>query len=329
MSLFDKFELLAQSRRALASDCPPPVATPFDRVLSATRGVINGQEVLLAGTNNYLGLTFHPQVIEKAKTALEELGSGTTGSRMANGSYASHHELEAELAAAFGWSSAMVFSTGYQANVGIMSSVVGTGEYLLIDADSHASIYDGCRMSKAQTLTFRHNDPDNLDRKLERLGADAKKTLVVVEGLYSMLGDQPPLQEFVDVKNKHGAWLLVDEAHSFGVFGDKGLGLTEATGLLDEVDFAVGTFSKSLAASVVSASVPMPNSTYCDWPVAPISLLHHPHLLWWLQRVKRCPWFCPANTCDNNLKRIWNASTTAPRPLDYSWGAKFLDRSRL
>jgi len=247
MSLFDKFELLAQSRRALASDGPPPVATPFDRVLSATRGVINGQEVLLAGTNNYLGLTFHPQVIEKAKTALDELGSGTTGSRMANGSYASHHALEQELAAAFGWSSAMVFSTGYQANVGVMSSVVGIGEYLLIDADSHASIYDGCRMSKAQTLTFRHNDPDNLDRKLERLGADAKKTLVVVEGLYSMLGDQPPLKEFVDVKNKHGAWLLVDEAHSFGVFGDKGLGLTEAMGLLDEVDFAVGTFSKSLA----------------------------------------------------------------------------------
>jgi len=110
MSLFDKFELLAQSRRALASDGPPPVATPFDRVLSATRGVINGQEVLLAGTNNYLGLTFHPQVIEKAKTALEELGSGTTGSRMANGSYASHHALEAELAAAFGWSSAITRS---------------------------------------------------------------------------------------------------------------------------------------------------------------------------------------------------------------------------
>ncbi len=247
MSLFEKFELLAQSRKALGANGPAPVATPFDRVLSPTRGVVEGREVLLAGTNNYLGLTFHPNVINQAKIALDELGSGTTGSRMANGSYASHALLEQELAQAFGWPSAMVFSTGYQANVGVMSAIVGHGETLLIDADSHASIYDGCRMSKAQTVTFRHNDPENLDRKLARLGEDAKKTLVVVEGLYSMLGDQPPLAEFVEVKNRHGAWLLVDEAHSFGVFGERGLGLTEATGLLDQVDFIVGTFSKSLA----------------------------------------------------------------------------------
>ncbi len=247
MSLFEKFELLSQSRKALGNHGPPPVATPFDSVNSPTRGVVGGREVLLAGTNNYLGLTFHPEVVTEAKAALDTLGSGTTGSRMANGSYVPHQQLEQELAAAFEWPSAMVFSTGYQANVGVMSSIVGTGETLLIDADSHASIYDGCRMSKAQTLTFRHNDPENLDRKLARLGEEAKKTLVVVEGLYSMLGDQPPLQEFVDVKNKHGAWLLVDEAHSFGVFGEKGLGLTESCGLLDEVDFIVGTFSKSLA----------------------------------------------------------------------------------
>lgn len=247
MSLFDKFELLSQSRKALGAHGPAPIATPFDKVVSPTRGIVGGHEVLLAGTNNYLGLTFHPKVIEQAKAALDELGSGTTGSRMANGSYASHAMLEQELAEAFGWPSAMVFSTGYQANVGVMSSIVGHGETLLIDADSHASIYDGCRMSKAQTLTFRHNDPENLDKKLARLGDEAKKTLVVVEGLYSMLGDQPPLAEFVEVKNRHGAWLLVDEAHSFGVFGERGLGLTEAMGVLDEVDFIVGTFSKSLA----------------------------------------------------------------------------------
>jgi len=247
MSLFDKFELLAQSRRALITDGPAPVATPFDRVTSPTRGVVEGKEVLLAGTNNYLGLTFHPEVIQAAKDALDSSGSGTTGSRMANGSYSGHGQLEQELGKAFGWPAAMVYSTGYQANLGVMSSLVGHGETLLIDADSHASIYDGCRMSKAQTITFKHNDPENLDRKLTRLGEDAKKTLVVVEGLYSMLGDQPPLEEFVEVKNRHGAWLLVDEAHSFGVFGERGLGVTEARGQLDEVDFIVGTFSKSLA----------------------------------------------------------------------------------
>ncbi len=247
MSLFEKFRPLAQTRAGLGNSGPAPIATPIDRVLSATRGIIDGQEVILAGTNNYLGLTFEPSVIEAASTALAELGTGTTGSRMANGSYADHRALESELAAAFGWPSAMVFSTGYQANLGVLSGLVSEGEYLLVDSDSHASIYDGCRLSQAQTIRFRHNDPENLDRRLARLGEDASKALVVVEGLYSMLGDQPPLDEFVEVKNRHGAWLLVDEAHSFGVFGERGLGLAEQAGLLAEVDFIVGTFSKSLA----------------------------------------------------------------------------------
>jgi 8-amino-7-oxononanoate synthase len=247
MSLFDKFQALAATRAGLGGDGPAPIATPIDRVSSATRGIIDGHEVILAGTNNYLGLTFHPDVIEAAKVAVETLGTGTTGSRMANGSYASHQALEKELAAAFGWSSAIVFSTGYQANLGALSGLVGKGEYLLVDSDSHASIYDGCRLSSAETIRFRHNDPENLDRRLERLGENASKALVVVEGLYSMLGDQPPLDEFIEVKNRHGAWLMVDEAHSFGVFGDRGLGLTEQFGRLDQVDFIVGTFSKSLA----------------------------------------------------------------------------------
>ena len=247
MSLFEKFQAAAQARASLGNDGVAPIATPIEQVRSATRGTIAGREVILAGTNNYLGLTFHEDVVRAGRDALQNLGSGTTGSRMANGSYDLHRELECDLAGAFGWPSAMVFSTGYQANLGALSGLVGQGEYLLVDSDSHASIYDGCRLSNAQTIRFRHNDPDNLDRRLERLGEDAKKALVVVEGLYSMLGDQPPLAEFVEVKNKHGAWLLVDEAHSFGVFGDKGLGLCEQTGLLDQVDFIVGTFSKSLA----------------------------------------------------------------------------------
>jgi 8-amino-7-oxononanoate synthase len=247
MSLFDKFQPLLEARAALGESGPPPIATPIDRVLSATRGLINDREVILAGTNNYLGLTFHPEVIAAGRKALEALGTGTTGSRMANGSYAGHRALEADIAAAFGWPGAIVFSTGYQANLGALSGLAGSDDYLLVDSDSHASIYDGCRLSSAQTIRFRHNDPDNLDRRLERLGKSAKRALIVVEGLYSMLGDQPPLAEFVEVKNRHGAWLMVDEAHSFGVFGEHGLGLTEQAGLLDEVDFIVGTFSKSLA----------------------------------------------------------------------------------
>jgi 8-amino-7-oxononanoate synthase len=247
MSIFDKFEAAAQARAALLGDGPSAIATPIDEVCSATRGIIDGKEVLLAGTNNYMGLTFDPDVIQASQDALARLGSGTTGSRMANGSYDGHAALERELADAFGWPSAIVFSTGYQANLGTLSGLAADGEYLLVDADSHASIYDGCRLSRAQTVVFRHNDPDNLDRRLARLGDDAHRAVVVVEGLYSMLGDQPPLEEFVEVKKKHGAWLVVDEAHSFGVFGERGLGLSEQTGVLDDVDFVVGTFSKSLA----------------------------------------------------------------------------------
>lgn len=247
MSLFDKFKPLLEARATLGNIAPAPIATPIEHVLSATRGLIDGREVILAGTNNYLGLTFHPEVIAAGRHALEQLGTGTTGSRMANGSYAGHRALEQDLAAAFGWPGAIVFSTGYQANLGTLSGLAGSDDYLLVDSDSHASIYDGCRLSNAQTIRFRHNDPENLDRRLSRLGDGARRALVVVEGLYSMLGDQPPLADFVEVKNRHGAWLLVDEAHSFGVFGERGLGLTEQCGLLDEVDFIVGTFSKSLA----------------------------------------------------------------------------------
>lgn len=247
MSLFAKYEALAAARQQMADHGPSAIATPIDSVQSPRLGSINGKEVLLAGTNNYLGLTFDPDVIQAGQEALGRLGSGTTGSRMANGSYAEHMALEGELAAAFGWAAAMVFSTGYQANLGTLSGLAGAEDYLLIDADSHASIYDGCRLSQATTLVFRHNDPDSLDRRLARLGDDARRAVVVVEGLYSMLGDQPPLEAFVEVKEKHGAWLVVDEAHAFGVFGEHGLGLSEQSGLLDRVDFVLGTFSKSLA----------------------------------------------------------------------------------
>ena len=246
MSLFDKFAPQRALQASLAENAVLPIATPMDSVQSATRAVIGGRSMVLAGTNNYLGLTFDAELRAAAVAAIEATGTGSTGSRMASGNYAGHRELERALADAFGWPAGIVFSTGYQANLGALSGLAGADEFLLIDADSHASIHDGCRLSNATTIRFRHNDAEDLDRRLGRLGTDAQRTLVVVESLYSTRGDRAPLAEIVAIKKKHGAWLLVDEAHSFGVFGERGLGLCEELGLLDEIDFLVGTFSKSL-----------------------------------------------------------------------------------
>ncbi|MDL2336808.1 MAG: aminotransferase class I/II-fold pyridoxal phosphate-dependent enzyme [Pseudomonadota bacterium] len=247
MSLLDKFAVQRGLAASLAENSRlAPIATPMDDVHSATSATIDGRRVILAGTNNYLGLTYDAECRAAAIAAIESLGTGTTGSRMASGNYAGHRALEQALATAFGWPAAIIFSTGYQANLGALSALASEGDFLLVDADSHASIHDGCRLSHATTIRFRHNDPENLDRRLERLGDAARRTLVVVESLYSTLGDRAPLREIVEITRRHGAWLLVDEAHSFGVFGPCGLGLCEELGLLDDVDFIVGTFSKSL-----------------------------------------------------------------------------------
>ncbi len=247
MTLFEKFAPQAELRDALAArSAVPSVATPMDQIESATEAFIDGRRVLLAGTNNYLGLTFAPETRAAAIEAINTLGTGTTGSRMASGNYAAHRLLEREFGAAFGYPSSIVFSTGYQANLGAISALAGQDEFLLVDADGHASIHDACKLSAATTIRFRHNDPDNLARRLERMGEDAKRTLVVVESLYSVLGDRAPLEEFVEVKERYGAMIIVDEAHSFGMFGPKGLGICAELDLLDRVDFIVGTFSKSL-----------------------------------------------------------------------------------
>jgi 8-amino-7-oxononanoate synthase len=245
MSLFDKFEQIAAARqpfleRGIRSN------VVMEKVISPTEAIVNGRPVILAGTNNYLGLTFDPDCIEAASTAVREQGTGTTGSRMANGSYSDHVQLEQELAEFFGRQYGMVFSTGYIANLAMLSALTGPTDVLLIDADSHASIYDGCRLSGAEIVRFRHNDPDNLAKRLQRLGERASNTLIVVEGIYSMLGDRAPLAEIAEVKEKYGAHLLVDEAHSLGVLGQKGRGLAEEAGVEEKVDFIVGTFSKSL-----------------------------------------------------------------------------------
>lgn len=248
MALFDKFAKLAQERAALVQSGLDPFGTRIDELFSPTEGRIGEHRVVLAGTNNYLGLTFDPACIRAAQQALEQEGTGTTGSRMANGSYGSHLSLEAELADFLGRRSVIVFSTGYLANLGIVGALAGPGDLVLLDADCHASIYDACRLGGAQIIRFRHNDAADLERRMRRLGEQARNALIVVEGIYSMLGDQAPLREIAEVKRRLGGYLLVDEAHSVGVLGAHGRGLAEELGVEPEVDIVTGTFSKSLGA---------------------------------------------------------------------------------
>jgi 8-amino-7-oxononanoate synthase len=248
MGLFDRFSALKAAHDAAKACGDDPFAVRMDDVLSPTEAMVQGRRTILAGTNNYLGLTFEPSCVEAAIEAVRTLGTGTTGSRVANGSYANHTALEAATAAFFRRKHAMVFSTGYQANLGIISTLAGPQDYLIIDSDSHASIYDATRLGSATVLRFRHNDPDDLDRRLSKIAADPGNKVIVVEGIYSMRGDIAPLAEFAAVKRKHRAYLVVDEAHSMGVMGQNGRGAAEHFGVEDDVDFVVGTFSKSLGA---------------------------------------------------------------------------------
>ncbi len=248
MGLLDKhlgYRAPLDGLRAVGAD---PSAVRFDAVLSPTEGMLDGRKVILLGTNNYLGLTFDPECIEASAAAVREWGTGTTGSRFANGTFSGHTALENALARFYGRKHAMVFTTGYQANLGGISALVGRGDHLILDADSHASIYDAAKLSGAEVIRFRHNDPDDLAKRLRRLGDAPGGRLIVVEGIYSMIGDVAPLKEFAAVKREMGGYLLVDEAHSMGVLGEKGRGLAEAAGVEADVDFIVGTFSKSLGA---------------------------------------------------------------------------------
>ncbi|VVT14613.1 8-amino-7-oxononanoate synthase [Sphingomonas sp. EC-HK361] len=244
--LLSKFDALIAERQALVdSGVRDPFAIVMDAVKSPTLAVIKGKETILLGTYNYMGMTFDPDVIAAGKAALDQFGSGTNGSRMLNGTFRDHVEAEEALREFYGTTGAIVFSTGYQANLGIISAIAGKGEYIILDADSHASIYDGCAMGNAEVVRFRHNSVEDLDKRLSRLPADPGK-LVVLEGVYSMLGDIAPLKDMVAVAKKHGCMVLVDEAHSMGFFGEHGRGVYEEMGLTDDVDFVVGTFSKSV-----------------------------------------------------------------------------------
>ncbi len=248
MQLLEKFSVAGQLKSGLEQAGHDPTDVVFDTLISATEGTVDGRPTILAGTNNYLGLTFDPDCIEAGVTALKSNGTGTTGSRMANGSYVAHRLLEKDLADFYQCTNAMVFSTGYAANLGVLTALLGKDDAVLLDSDAHASLYDGCNMSNADIYRFKHNDVQSLERRLERLGDRASRCLIVVEGMYSVLGDCAPLAEIVEIKERFGAMLLVDEAHSLGVYGERGCGLAEAQGVLDKVDFVVGTFSKSLGA---------------------------------------------------------------------------------
>jgi 8-amino-7-oxononanoate synthase len=244
--LFSRFdEVIATRERLLAGGVEDPFSLVMEQVLSPTRAVCNGRDTILLGTYNYMGMTFDPDVIAAGKQALDDFGSGTTGSRVLNGTYLGHRDVEEALKEFYAMDHAMVFSTGYQANLGIISTMAGKGDYVVLDIDSHASIWDGCALGNAEVVPFKHNDVEAMDKRLGRIPEGAGK-LVVLEGVYSMLGDVAPLKEMIAVAKKHGAMVLVDEAHSMGFIGEHGRGVAEDQGVLDEVDFVIGTFSKSV-----------------------------------------------------------------------------------
>lgn len=244
--LFSKFDpLIAQREALLSGGVTDPFSLVMEEVKSPTVAICNGRETILLGTYNYMGMTFDPDVVAAGKKALDEFGSGTTGSRVLNGTYQGHRECEDALREFYAMDHAMVFSTGYQANLGIISTMAGKGDYVILDIDSHASIWDGCAMGQAEVVPFRHNDVEALSKRLKRLPEEAGK-LVVLEGVYSMLGDVAPLREMIAAAREAGAMVLVDEAHSMGFIGPNGRGVAEEQGVLDEVDFVIGTFSKSV-----------------------------------------------------------------------------------
>tara|TARA_R110002072_G_scaffold22383_28_gene78392 strand:+ start:6626 stop:7876 length:1251 start_codon:yes stop_codon:yes gene_type:complete len=244
--LFSKFdELIAMRQGLLDTGIEDPFNLVMEKVLSPTRAICNGRETILLGTYNYMGMTFDEDVIEAGKQALTDFGAGTTGSRVLNGTYQGHRECEDALREFYAMDHAMVFSTGYQANLGIISTIAGKGDYVVLDIDSHASIWDGCAMGNAEVVPFKHNDVAALEKRLKRIPVGAGK-LVVLEGVYSMLGDVAPLKEMVRICKENGAMVLVDEAHSMGFIGDHGRGVCEDQGVIDDVDFIIGTFSKSV-----------------------------------------------------------------------------------
>jgi 8-amino-7-oxononanoate synthase len=223
---------------------------PYFRLLESPAAPVvemEGAKRIMLGSNNYLGLTGDPRVLAGARDALERYGTGLTGSRLLNGTTALHLELERELATWMGTEDAIVFTTGHQANLGTLGALLGPGDTVIADSGDHASILDGCLLSRAKLRAFRHNRLDKLEKALVRAGEDGGGVLVVVDGVFSMEGDVAPLPEIVELCRAYGARLMVDEAHGAGVLGARGAGAAEHFGVEDSVDLRMGTFSKSLA----------------------------------------------------------------------------------
>jgi 8-amino-7-oxononanoate synthase len=248
IDLFEKarrHERLEQLRAAREHDL-----MPYFRVVEAEPGpvaLMEGKERITLGSNNYLGLTGDARVKAAARDALDHYGTGLTGSRFMNGTTPLHLELERELADWMGSEDALVFTTGYLANVGAIGTLLDPGDTVVCDSGDHASILDAVSLSRARVRPFRHNRLDKLESMLSRAESDGGGVLVVVDGLFSMEGDLSPLPDVVALCREHGARLMVDEAHAVGVLGEQGTGACELLGVEDEVDLRMGTFSKSLA----------------------------------------------------------------------------------
>jgi 8-amino-7-oxononanoate synthase len=222
---------------------------PYYREISSAQDpivTIAGQKVVMLGSNNYLGLTNHPRVKEASAEALTRYGTGCAGSRLLNGTLEIHNELEERIARFMRAPAVLTFSTGYQVNVGVLSALLGRQDVAILDAMDHASIIDGVRLGFGRSVKYKHNDMEDLERKLSNV-SDDKGKLIVVDGVFSMEGDLAQLPAIVELKNRYGARLVVDDAHGLGVFGDHGRGSPEHFGLEHEVDLITGTFSKSLA----------------------------------------------------------------------------------
>ena len=232
-----------------ARECRERGIYPYFHALESrqdTEVIMEGKRRIMLGSNNYLGLTAAPEVIAAAEAALAEYGTGCSGSRFLNGTLRLHLELERELAAFVHKDGAVTFSTGFQSNLGIISALVGRGDYVICDRENHASIYDGCRLSFGKMLRYRHADMDDLEAKLKAVPESAG-CLIVTDGVFSMGGDIAKLPEICDLAEKYGARVMVDDAHGLGVIGEGGRGTASHFGLDDRVDVIMGTFSKSLA----------------------------------------------------------------------------------
>lgn len=244
MNLFDKCYNYTIAKEAIKAGFYPffiPIQGSED-----TEVYINGQKKIMIGSNNYLGLTHHPKILEAAKNALYEYGSGCTGSRFLNGTLDLHIELEEKLAKFVGKEAALVFSTGYQTNLGIIAALMGKDDVVFVDKLDHASIIDACRLSFGEVYKYKHNDMEDLERLVNKYNHKTGK-LIIVDGIFSMEGDIADIPGIIKIAKKYDCKILVDDAHSLGVLGDNGAGTAEYFNMVDDVDLIMGTFSKSFA----------------------------------------------------------------------------------